>query len=133
MENACESIMPDYVIHLGDFVRDGQHIRELYSGFGCLVIAGNSDGFTTFPNEKAITLDGILFFCTHGHRQGVKAGLSGLASAAKARGCGYALYGHTHLKRTDKVDGVICINPGSVGFSGSYTVIETNNGNVTIT
>jgi len=37
-----------------------------------------------------------------------------LVNAAKQNGCRIALYGHTHLYRTEVVEGVFVMNPGSL-------------------
>ena len=47
-------------------------------------------------------------------------------------GAKYALYGHSHVAKVERLNGVYCINPGSISSSRneypeSYLVIDTDN------
>ena len=57
---------------------------------------------------------GIKILCVHGHEHHVHQGLDTLISVAKQNGCKIALYGHTHLYRTELIDGIYVMNPGSI-------------------
>jgi len=57
----------------------------------------------------------VKILCCHGHKYGVKSTLTRLAAHAKELGCDVALYGHTHRANSEIVDGVLCLNPGSLG------------------
>lgn len=50
----------------------------------------------------------------HGHEHHVHQGLDTLVAVAKQNGCKIALYGHTHLYRTELIDGIYVMNPGSI-------------------
>ena len=80
-------------------------------------------------------MEGIKIFYCHGHRYGVKDGREKLAAEAKRRGCGLALYGHTHIAMIDEIDGVMLVNPGSlrypVGKGGSYCYLVINKDKIT--
>ena len=53
-------------------------------------------------------------FCCHGHTLDVHNGLDYLVATAKKNNCKIALYGHTHLYKTELIDGVFVMNPGSL-------------------
>lgn len=63
-------------------------------------------------------------------------GLEHLAQLAKMNGCKAALYGHTHVRRTEEVNGVYLMNPGSPscprgGNMPSYGILEvSDNGDI---
>ena len=125
--NELEKLSPlflenDYVVHLGD----GSADMRPYSALApdkFFVMQGNCD-FSLALSEYVLDVEGVRIFMTHGHKYGVKTFLSGLAHAAKERDCQIALYGHTHLARIDEIDGVTCINPGTMRYplesGGSY-------------
>ncbi|MDE6058540.1 MAG: metallophosphoesterase [Clostridia bacterium] len=117
-KRAVEKLRPlfaenDYIIHLGDGSFD---LRETFSEYPdkTYIIKGNCDA-AYGEDECVIEAEGISLFCCHGHRYGVKTGLTRLAARAKELGCEVALYGHTHRAEVQEVDGVLCINPGSAG------------------
>ncbi|MBO7376534.1 MAG: metallophosphoesterase family protein, partial [Clostridia bacterium] len=66
----------------------------------------------------------------HGHKYGVKGGLVRLAAAAAARGCRAAFYGHTHAPCVKMKDGVLLVNPGTLGYCGEYAVITVIDGEI---
>ncbi len=118
---AVEKITPltgenDHLIHLGDGVGDFREIMRAYPEKTYL-IKGNCDAGGG-EDECVIEAEGLSVLCCHGHKYGVKSGLSRLAARAKELGCEIALYGHTHRAAIEEADGVLCINPGS---AGSYT------------
>ena len=56
---------------------------------------------------------GLFIHRSHGPPQHVHDGLDRLVSDAKDNDCRIALFGHTHLYRTENIDGVFLMNPGS--------------------
>ena len=66
--------------------------------------------------EAEIRLGKERLFLTHGHLYGVNFDLQRLADEAKDRNCSMALFGHTHKPCQRTVNGVLCINPGSISF-----------------
>lgn len=119
----------DYIVHLGDGAGDMKVLRNLYPEkvYACV---GNCDLYAPLPEEDILEIERVRIFYCHGHRYGVKKDLENLASAAKARGCQIALYGHTHLAKISVIDGVTLINPGTMRFApgkgGSYCYLVVN-------
>ncbi len=132
-KKAVEKVAPlfeenDYVIHLGDGASD---LKETFSHFPekTYICKGNCDLF--YGNDEfVLEIEKVRILCCHGHRYGVKSNLYRLAEHAKSLDCEVALYGHTHVASVEKVDGVTCINPGSLGSfvepSYCYLVVHGN-------
>lgn len=97
----------DGYIHCGD--SESQPEDPHYAAYH--MVAGNCDWLPTLPNE--LILDGGIYV-THGHMVGVKMDRRLLAQTALENGCRYAFYGHTHVRAAEVVNGVYCINPGSI-------------------
>ena len=116
----------DYIVHLGDGSADLREVFSRYPGKTYLC-RGNCDPCYG-EEEIVIGAEGLSVLCCHGHRYGVKTGLSRLAARAKELGCNIALYGHTHRAKIEMWDGVLCINPGALGSysepSYAYLVIS---------
>jgi len=106
-----------YFIHLGDSEGSEDAIRtHLPKGCESYFVQGNNDFFAYLPKEIEMRLGKERLFLTHGHLYGVGFDLQGLADEARARNCSMALFGHTHRPFSRMVNGVLCINPGSVNF-----------------
>ena len=106
-----------YFIHLGDSEGSEDTIRtHLPKGCESYFVQGNNDFFAYLPKEIEMRLGKERLFLTHGHLYGVGFDLQGLADEARARNCSMALFGHTHRPFSRMVNGVLCINPGSVNF-----------------
>lgn len=106
-----------YFIHLGDSEGSEDAIRtHLPKGCESYFVQGNNDFFAYLPKEIEMRLGKERLFLTHGHLYGVGFDLQGLADEARARNCSMALFGHTHRPFSRMVNGVLCINPGSINF-----------------
>ncbi len=123
--------MIDFFVHLGD-AEGTEGLIQQYAGDGvkCFFVQGNNDFFTNLPRDIVATFGKHKCFLTHGHYYGVNMDLSILAEEAKIRGCDVAMFGHTHRPCLKMVNGVMCINPGSISFprqmdrKPSYMVID---------
>ena len=103
----------DAFIHLGDGEHEFNDVRNLHPEKSFLFVKGNCD----FADNKTIRIanaKGIKILCVHGHEHHVHQGLDTLIAVAKQNGCKIALYGHTHLYRTELIDGIYVMNPGSI-------------------
>ncbi len=103
----------DLMIHLGDGEHEFGDVRSLNPTIPMIYIGGNVD-FGTHRMTHVVDAKGVKIFCTHGHLYNVHDGLDLLVQEAKKNGCKIALYGHTHLYRTEIVNGVFVMNPGSL-------------------
>lgn len=112
----------DYFLHLGDS-------REPVRRYGPYAqVRGNND-FYDVPEYLVLEIGGHRIFLTHGTRLVYYGEYSCLAERAKARGCDLALFGHTHVFADEMVNGVRCLNPGSIwhnrdGSDPSFMILE---------
>lgn len=118
----------DLYICLGDTQGDLDGIAQLYPDKRIMSVAGNCDRIGD-PLVGCVEAAGKKIVFCHGHFQQVGYGLSGLISLAKTNGADLVLYGHTHERRCDYIDGVYYINPGSLGqprdgYGPSYAAID---------
>ncbi|GHU45629.1 metallophosphoesterase [Clostridia bacterium] len=117
-------------IHLGDGWYEFSDVMNLFPGKQFVYVRGNCDyGSFEAGEELVVPLGGFKAFVTHGHRYNVNTDTEPLVARAKSKGCEIALYGHTHIYKTEVRDGVYVMNPGSIETprgrnSASYGVIE---------
>lgn len=103
----------DMLIHLGDGEHEFGDVNREFPQVPMVYVGGNCD-FGTHKTTHIVHACGYKIFCCHGHTLGVHGGLDLLVSTAKQNDCKIALYGHTHLYRTEIVNGVFVMNPGSL-------------------
>lgn len=121
------------VIHLGDGAREAQRLAAADQSRTWHVVCGNCDVMSDVPYRKIIRLGGQTLYLTHGHNERVKSGLLTLTYTAREAEAVAALYGHTHIASTQYDGGVLLFNPGSLGYSGSYGVLEIGDGRIVST
>ncbi|WP_025730586.1 YfcE family phosphodiesterase [Atopobacter phocae] len=108
----------DYFIHCGDSEFDDRD--EVFEQV--LAVRGNTDFHGAFPLE--IVKDSI--YVAHGHQLGVRLNVEELSQRAREMNCSIACYGHTHILNVTEMNGVICINPGSISLpKGPYSSLKT--------
>ena len=80
--------------------------------------------FPCLADFSQLFVDGRLMHLTHGHHQNPQ-NLPPLPQGS------IFLYGHTHVKFDQVVDGIRCLNPGSVSIpkDGSHSYLIYENGN----
>ena len=120
---------PEWILHLGDRVRDCVDIEFEYPDIPLRKVSGNCDRDSAKLDIDEFTLGGKRFFMTHGHLFGVKTGKGRIVATAVNRGADILLFGHTHIPHHSVAEDFIMLNPGSIGTGGkSYAVIEIING-----
>ena len=145
-ENATE------LIFLGDGATE--LIRNLPEGIRLYAVYGNCDNYggalsldiidgdgNVVPAERIEEICGKRVFMTHGHKYGVKGGLTHAISRAALLGADILLFGHTHepyLQRipAGSVFGEVTLsrdlhvfNPGALE-NGSFGVLTVRNGEI---
>lgn len=130
VDNVYSQSSGDINIHLGDseFNYDDTELGHFFR------VQGNCDIDQRFPVEEYDKTSNV--FLTHGHLYDVKLKRNQLAKRAEEYGAKYAVYGHTHIAYAEKVDGVYCINPGSISlpkgeWESSYAILDTDEDIVT--
>ena len=114
------------VLHLGDGVREAEAAASAYPDREFHLIRGNNDWSAgrAYPLTQELLLSGKRVFLTHGHGYRVKMGLYDVVCAARERGADILLFGHTHQPLTDYEDGLYLMNPGSLGYGGTYGIVD---------
>lgn len=128
---AVEEEQPDHVFFLGDNLRDGKILAQLYPDIPMELLRGNCD-FGQGADELVVELEGVRFLLVHGHLQGAKSGLAGLLSAGRRAGADMVCFGHTHHgANLWKGTKPWLFNPGTVGGvreRPGYGIVEIRQG-----
>ena len=135
MFSCLEQIVPDVVIHLGDYFDDGAALREAFPGIRLYQVPGNCDRYRCPPGQPEILVERILgvnLYMTHGHCHNVKLTLTRLLQDARSCRADAVIYGHTHQPDCrQEPDGMWILNPGSCGYGGRTAgLIEVENGKI---
>lgn len=127
MHRAIMSEKPDHILHLGDYVRDFQHIKEKFPQIPMTNVPGNCDYGDPAPESQTIVLDGVRIYMTHGHVYQVKNMYLRAIYAALEQDARILLFGHTHRAECFEEKGLWALNPGAAG-QGSYGILELHEG-----
>ena len=131
MITAAAKEEPNVIIHLGDVESDAVALRRCIPGIMICSVPGNCDFMPLGPHRLLIKLEGKTIFAAHGHTYGVKSSYASIINAAMAARADILLFGHTHQALEMERDGLLIINPGSIGMQGrTYGVLTIQNGNV---
>lgn len=121
MIRAVRRVMPDALVHLGDYFRDGAALAGQFPELPLYAVSGNCD-FNSRADGPLIFLAGpVTVFAAHGHRHGVKYGVDSLLNAAHFSGASLVLFGHTHRALYETYAGLTLLNPGSAGMGERRT------------
>lgn len=138
-----EQVQPDKLILLGDLLYHGprndlpkdyapKQVIPMLSRYKDILIAvrGNCEAevdqmvlpFPCMADYSQLVADGVTFYLTHGHHQNPD-NLPALSEGS------IFLSGHTHVKRDTVVNGIRCLNPGSVSIpkDGSHSCLIYDN------
>ena len=121
----------DLWLHCGDSEFRADH--PVWDKF--VTVQGNMDRENKLPQIAVEEYKNTRFVVLHGHNHRVRRSLDPLMVVAEANDASIVFYGHTHVAKVDKQDGVYFINPGSItqprGSSkvGSYAIYEENGEN----
>ena len=103
----------DIFINLGDGEHEFADVSAEFPDKKFVFVQGDCD-FGHHKTMEVVEAGGYKILCVHGHEHNVQGGLDPLVSEAKARGCRIALFGHTHMYRTEILDDVYVMNPGAI-------------------
>ena len=119
---------------LGDGISDLRPAADA-AGFFCewKLVGGNNDYGFSIPDAAFLDFGGHRFFMCHGHRYSLYGGYHTLIAAAHDAGAEAALFGHSHVPYLKNTDGLLLINPGSIGrprskIGATFAVIECTEG-----
>ena len=115
----------DLLIHLGDYVEDGQELSKRL-GIPLKAVRGDND-FCPGDTELVLECDGVRIFLCHGHSCNIDEGLEEIYREAKRRQARLALFGHSHEPKIEARDGVVMLNPGNLCLAekkNSFAVVR---------
>ena len=117
-------------VFLGDGISDLRPAADA-AGFFCewKIVRGNNDYGYSVPEASVLEFGDHRFFICHGHHYSLYSGYHALAASARNADAGTALFGHSHVPFYKNVNGLLLINPGSVGrprsrIGAAFAVIE---------
>ncbi|SHH92387.1 hypothetical protein SAMN02745823_01454 [Sporobacter termitidis DSM 10068] len=129
--DAVFDVSPQLVLHLGDYERDCDKLREAFPLLTVRAVRGNGDFRSREPEYDEFVVEDKRIFMTHGHLHGVKTGLGAVLNAGLLRRADILLYGHTHRAHREEFEGMLVINPGSIGLGAkTYAVLDIEHGAV---
>ncbi len=127
MAEAVRREKPDLILHLGDHASDAEQLSSMLPAYRLAYVRGNCDRDSQERDWLLLTEQGVKIFATHGHLYRVRGGgLQTLFYAAKEKGAGVALFGHTHSAVIEEKEGLIIMNPGTA--QRTYGVFTVENG-----
>ena len=123
---------PDLCFFLGDGERDLSAVQACYPSLPIYAVRGNCDLRSKLSALLVCTVGGVRIFAVHGHQYNVKyePNLETLADAARNAEASIALFGHTHHSQMAQEDGLLFLNPGTIGRvpHPSYGLLELDDG-----
>lgn len=101
-------------IHCGDIELPHEYVADYRA------VTGNNDYFYEYPEELIVDAGKFKILVTHGH-QYYGNRLEKLAQRAINHHCKVVCFGHTHVFESKMVEGVLCLNPGSLRYNRDGT------------
>ena len=135
MRYCIDRLRPQHVIHLGDHYGDATTMAEEYPHIRFHQVPGNCDTFLREPGMVDIMcypVGGVKLYMTHGHKHGVKSGITRLVEEAELQEPQAILFGHTHEALCfQRGNGTWVMNPGSCrSWGGTVGLIEAEDGKI---
>lgn len=129
IETILKDKKADMMIHLGDYVKDGEKISKIL-GLPSVIVKGNGDYDSDYPEDRLVDIEDKKIFLTHGHKYNIKSNIDNIYYKAMELGADIALFGHSHIALNIKEGDIIIMNPGSpslprdINRTRSYGIIE---------
>lgn len=116
---------PDLIIHLGDYVEDGEEIQNIIK-VKTVIVKGNGDYFNqNYKEDMLLEVEGKKIFLTHGHRYNVRNRIDNLLYKCEELKADIALFGHTHIPIILEESGIMIMNPGSASYPRGNSIDKT--------
>lgn len=122
----------EVVVFCGDGDEDIDTLSMSIPNKMIVAVRGNCDWCSEKRYSEEITLEDKKLFITHGHLFGVKSNYSQIINQAHLLETDILLFGHTHVPYTSYDNGMYIMNPGSIGYTGTYGIVDiTKSGIIT--
>lgn len=115
-------------IHCGDYCEDGDDLAMCVD-VPVYTVLGNNDMMTqtNTPEYRNITIGGLHIMAIHGHQWYGGQRLKQLTALGKQNDAALVVFGHTHRRFYEIIDGMPLLNPGSIalprdGRQGTYAI-----------
>jgi len=124
------------VLHCGDGEADIAALSAAYPSVRFDAVRGNCDLGAVFPLQRLLRIAGRRIFMTHGHSYGTKYGMELLLEQGRKERADVVLFGHTHRRLIERQNGILLVNPGSIGGrfparTATYVILDLSDGVVT--
>jgi putative phosphoesterase len=124
------------VLHCGDGEADVAALSTAYPSVRFDAVRGNCDLGALFPLQRLLRIADRRIFMTHGHNYGTKYGVKLLLEQGRKDRADVVLFGHTHRRLIERQNGILLVNPGSIGGrfparTATYVVLDLSDGVVT--
>jgi len=119
VENLLLNNKFDYVFFMGDGLKDFENIEEIIN---LKKVSGNCDFFSFEAITQFTNVEGFKIMQTHGHEFRAKLTPFLMLEKAKNNYCDIVCFGHTHKQMSEKIEGILFINPGAFK-NGEYAVL----------
>lgn len=100
----------DLFLHCGDSEMPSENLSKF------IAVKGNTD-FNDLKYNEIISVLNHKILLTHGHRDSFE----GFIHTAQKESCDILFFGHYHRFFESNINGVYCINPGSLSYNRDYT------------
>ena len=119
----------DMVLHAGDHASDCAELSKIFPDIDFRCVPGNCD-CSAMPSDLIVEVSGKRIFLTHGHGYAVKfdSDYYTIKNHAASEKADLVVFGHTHVPVCDFSTNPPILNPGSVKHTGTYGVIEIEDG-----
>ena len=124
------------VLHCGDGEADVAALSAAYPSVRFDAVRGNCDLGALLPLQRLLRIAGRRIFMTHGHSYGTKYGMELLLEQGRKERADVVLFGHTHRRLIERQDGILLVNPGSIGGrfparTATYVILNLSDGVIT--
>lgn len=90
-----------------------------------MTVRGNMDFTDEYKLTQIADVKNERIFMAHGHRFNVNYSMQALVYAAEAENADYAFFGHTHQAKSEKINNMIVLNPGSISEPRGHYQVPT--------
>lgn len=124
----------EHILHAGD-IGEGWVVEELAKVAPVTAVVGNTDGGLPYGETEVVQVGGRCFLVRHIVDPGrLTVGLRERLMVSRVE---VVVFGHTHRRYCERVEGRLFVNPGSAGRSGlgvkrSVAVLDTGGGEVDV-
>lgn len=105
---------------------DSQLNDDILIKYNIISVRGNTDYNNDLPLERIININDKKILIDHGHTLNVKLTYTRLFERAKFKQVDICIFGHTHINYINKIDNILFLNPGSLGYDNTYIIYKNN-------